>query len=108
MESQRNTSALPRCKDNEEIWNDCQGATKYENGDSYVGEWKDNKRHGKGTYRYADGNKYVGEWKDDDFNGKGTLTTQGWQMQYPPDSLWKNGFWVDPNLITNIDDLYNK
>ncbi len=33
-------------------------------GDKYVGEWKDGKRHGEGTYTWSDGDKYVGEYKD--------------------------------------------
>jgi hypothetical protein len=31
----------------------------------YQGEWKDDKKHGKGKYTYASGNVYEGEWKDD-------------------------------------------
>ena len=42
-----------------------QGTMTWANGDKYVGEWKDAKRHGKGTGTYADGDKYVGKWKDD-------------------------------------------
>ena len=43
----------------------------YENGDEYndrkyVGEWKDGKRNGQGTFTSYTGSKYVGEWK----NGK--------------------------------------
>ena len=34
------------------------------NGDKYVGEYKDGKQHGQGTYTYANGDKYVGEYKD--------------------------------------------
>ena len=30
----------------------------------YEGEWKDGKRHGRGTEKYADGNVYEGEYKD--------------------------------------------
>ena len=33
-------------------------------GKKYVGEFKDGKEHGKGTYTYPDGVKYEGEWKD--------------------------------------------
>ena len=31
----------------------------------YVGQFKDDKFHGKGTMTYKSGNKYVGRWKDD-------------------------------------------
>ena len=43
-------------------------------GDKYVGEFKDDKRHGQGTYTYADGEKYVGEHKDNKRHGQGTYT----------------------------------
>jgi hypothetical protein len=51
-----------------------QGTFTYSNGKKYVGEWKDDKRHGKGTITNPNGNKYVGEWKDDKGDGKGTIT----------------------------------
>ena len=49
----------------------------YVNGEytnEYVGEFKDDKYHGQGTYTGTDGFKYVGEWKDDKKDGQGTLT----------------------------------
>jgi len=57
-------------------------------GDKYVGEWKDGKRTGQGTYTWSNGNKYIGEWKDGKRTGQGTLTF--------PDGTkyvgeWKNG-----------------
>ena len=53
---------------------DGQGTFTSANGDKYVGGYKDNKMNGQGTYTYADGDKYVGESRDDDFNGQGTYT----------------------------------
>ena len=44
------------------------------NWDKYVGEWKDGKMNGNGTYTHAKGDKYVGEWKDGKMNGNGTYT----------------------------------
>ncbi len=54
----------------------------------YVGDTKDKKRHGFGTFTYANGVQYIGEWKDDTPDGQGTLTI--------PDGTkyvgeWKNG-----------------
>ena len=43
-------------------------------GTKYVGEFKDDKFNGQGTYTQPDGTKYVGEFKDDLFNGQGTYT----------------------------------
>ena len=31
----------------------------FDNGDKYIGEWKDDTAHGQGTYIFADGHKYV-------------------------------------------------
>ena len=46
----------------------------HKSGSKYVGEWKDNKRHGQGTFAWKDGRKLVGEWKDGLPNGQGTYT----------------------------------
>ena len=45
------------------------------NGAKYVGEWKDDKMHGQGTYTYAkSGNKYVSEYRNNKMHGQGTFT----------------------------------
>jgi hypothetical protein len=70
-----NIYALPQCpSDTAAKWHNCFGTFTYTNGSKYVGEWKDNDKHGQGTSTWADGNKYVGEWKDDKRHGQGTLT----------------------------------
>ena len=48
--------------------------TQSSDGGKYVGEWKDGKANGQGTFTWANGNKYVGEFKKDEFHGKGTVT----------------------------------
>jgi hypothetical protein len=60
-------------------WTDCLGTHTYADEYKYVGEWKDGKRNGQGTYYYlADnqfkGDKYVGEFKYGKYYGQGTLT----------------------------------
>ena len=47
---------------------------EYANGDKYFGQFKDDKRHGKGTLTRANGEQYVGNWKQDDIDGRGTYT----------------------------------
>jgi hypothetical protein len=42
------------------------------NGDVYVGEWKESKHHGYGTYKWVNGDVYVGEWKEGKQHGQGT------------------------------------
>ena len=50
----------------------------WKNGTNYMGEWKDGKKHGQGTFTYGkgkwEGEKYVGEFKDGYRNGQGTIT----------------------------------
>ena len=55
------------------------GKGKWE-GDKYEGEFKVGYRNGQGTYTWSDGDKYVGEFKDDKPNGKGTYTWSDGRM----------------------------
>jgi len=44
--------------------NPAEGTFTYVNGDIYVGQWKEGKKHGTGTYSYAkDSTKLIGEWE---------------------------------------------
>ena len=43
-------------------------------GDIYSGEYKDDKRHGQGTYTWASGDQYVGGWRNNEKHGQGTYT----------------------------------
>ena len=71
-----NLHALPDCpSDTGAHWHNCFGTLTLNNGDKYVGEWKDGKRHGQGTYTFANGDKYVGEYRDGKENGQGTHTS---------------------------------
>ncbi len=45
----------------------------WSDGRSYVGEWKDNKMHGKGTFTFAGGKVYVGEFANDKRQGFGKM-----------------------------------
>ena len=70
--------ALPPCPASG-YFNNCFGTVTYANGDKYVGEYKDDKRNGQGTYTFGPkskwaGDKYVGEFKEGDYNGQGTYT----------------------------------
>ena len=59
----------------------------YDNG-KYIGELKDGKRHGQGTYIWADGNRYEGEWKNNLKEGHGTET---WANGNRYEGDYKNG-----------------
>lgn len=57
---------------NEEGAKNGLGQTLFPNGDVYVGEYVDNKRHGTGTYFFADdGIIYTGRWRDNLRDGVG-------------------------------------
>jgi len=71
--------ALPNCPSDISVrWDNCFGNFNYTNGDKYVGEWKDDKQHGQGTYTFGPGefygDVYVGEYKDGMYHGQGTYT----------------------------------
>ena len=55
-----------------------KGISIYPGGAKYVGEFKDYKPHGYGTFVWTNGDKYYGEWKDGKIDGNGT-------------KIWKNG-----------------
>ena len=73
---------LPECK-GQDIYQgvNCFGSFDYDNGHKYVGQFKNGKRHGLGTFTWA-GNKYAGQFEDDDFNGSGTLTYANGSMYF--------------------------
>ena len=98
-------------------WTNCFGTytSTGANGNKYVGEWKDGKRHGQGsmtmgaetkwsgnnysgdfksniangygTYTFANGDKYVGEFKNSRFHGKGIKTFTDGRVQ---EGIWEN------------------
>ena len=41
------------------------GRTIYPSGDVYIGEYKNDLRHGQGTHTSVDGAVYTGNWKMD-------------------------------------------
>ena len=51
-----------------------QGTVTWPNGYIYVGEFQDSNWHGKGTLTFPDGASYVGEWRDGNMNGQGTVS----------------------------------
>jgi len=71
-----NAWALPNCDDSKDAstWSNCVGILLEPIGDKYVGEYKDGKQHGQGTYTWVSGDKYVGEYKDGKQHGQGTYT----------------------------------
>ena len=65
----------------------------YQNGDKYIGEFKNHIKDGKGTMYYNKNDiyhrdRYEGEWKNNLMEGKGTLY---WNSKSRYEGDWKNG-----------------
>ena len=69
-----------------------------------MGEWKDGKKHGQGTFTYGkgkwEGEKYVGEFKDGYRNGQGTFT---WSDEGKYEGKWKDGKFHGQGTFTFSD-----
>ena len=64
-------SDLPPCSSSD-FFHNCLASTVFENGDKYIGEWKNHEYDGNGIYIYSNGEKYVGEFKKNKSDGYGT------------------------------------
>lgn len=90
--AQETQGNLPPCPPSNEVSRHmCFGTYTSTNGNKYVGEWKDNKYHGRGTYTYANGDKYVGEFEDNKYHGQGTYTIADGRVQ--------KGTWADNEFV---------
>ena len=57
------------------IKGDCRsgvGTLRWPSGESYMGDFRNGKRHGQGTLRWPDGRSYIGTWRDGQPGGLGT------------------------------------
>ena len=55
--------ALPECDDSIhwKDWDNCKGKMTQTNGEIYVGDWKNGKKHGDGIFNFSNGSKYSGK-----------------------------------------------
>ena len=61
----------------------------------YQGEYKDDKKHGRGLYIWANGKKYDGEWVNGVQHGRGHFTDDKGKER---EGVWKDGHrkkWLD-------------
>ena len=93
-----NAYALPPCPTSG-YFDNCFGAYMDADGNEYVGEWKDDKRHGHGASTFADGDQHVGEYKDGKPHGQGAYTWADGDKyvgEYKDGSAW-TGITYDKN-----------
>ncbi|MFZ9407518.1 MAG: caspase family protein [Burkholderiaceae bacterium] len=67
-------SVLPQCRGDRLTtpWTDCRGSLTFATGNKYIGEFSNNKYHGRGLYISANGRfTYEGNFSNGGFNGKG-------------------------------------
>ncbi len=98
--------ALPNCVGpwSTTNWKNCFGTYNWDNGDKYVGEFKDGLFRGQGTFTSTNGDKYVGEYKDNKRNGQGTFTFASgskWVGEWENDNL--NGYAITYNVDGSVD-----
>ena len=100
--------SLPKCEGTNPMkWNNCKGTLTFPNGDKYIGEFKDGKKHGKGTSTWDNGLKHVGEYKNGKRHGKGTQTFsdgEKWVGKYK--SFYKHGKKTNKKMIKIIKINY--
>jgi hypothetical protein len=55
---------------------------QYTNGNQFIGQKKNDLKHGRGRYRFKDGSYYEGSWKDDMMHGEGQLFFPNGRVEY--------------------------
>ena len=72
---------------------------------SYIGDFKKNQRHGKGTFIFFNGSKYIGQWKNNFRNGKGLYT---WPDGHSLEGKWSSDLYckfdeVEPPFYQSVN-----
>ena len=71
-------------------WNNCFGTYNSWFG-TYIGNFKNGKKHGEGTIHYYNGDKFIGEFKDGKKNGKGSFTYSSGETS---SGNWQNDLYI--------------
>jgi len=75
-----------------------------------LGEWRNNKAHGKGKFWHVDGDIFEGQWADDKANGYGTYThTNGAKYEGQWKDDLQNGYGIETWLDgSKYEGLYKQ
>ena len=82
-----------------------QGTYYHKNGDKYSGNWKNSKKHGLGTYIWKNGNKYVGQWQNSNMHGQGVKTFKNGKIQR---GIWKNDKFIGSKTEKSLSKYQSK
>ena len=78
--------------DSKSQWNNCFGTYNSWYG-TYIGNFKNGKKHGVGTIHYYNGDKFVGKFRDGKKNGNGVFTYSSGETS--------SGNWQDDLYVGN-------
>ena len=81
------------------------GTYVWDDGNKYVGEFKNNSRHGQGTLTFYNGDKYFGQFENGLRNGLGTYTTADGEVV---NGIWENGEFVERTELQSLLFMNNK
>ena len=71
-------------------WNNCSGTINSWYG-TYIGDFKNGMKHGKGIIYYYNGDKFEGEFRDGKKNGKGAFTYSSGETS---SGKWQNDLFI--------------
>lgn len=77
------------------------GAYYFKNGNVYKGEHHHNKRHGYGTYKFKNGDTYVGEYRDNSRHGEGIYYFANGAKQ---EGLWEGGDFMGEREVASVKE----
>ena len=90
-----------QCKNNRKTF----GAYKYKNGNTIIGNWKNNNPHGKSKIQYKTGSVYEGRTQNSNPNGRGTMRRKDGTIL---SGVWKNSSLNGKCKIENENgEIYN-
>lgn len=81
------------------------GEQAYEDGRSYKGEYKDDKKHGYGVYTWPDGKAYDGQWHEGKQHGQAKFTNTQGKSKF---GIWEHGDrkrWLKDEEVSDISGM---
>ena len=75
-------------------WHNCFGNYSHPEGMKYIGEYQDDKMHGRGTYTFSNGDKFVGEYKDNKKHGQG--------IYFWADGNVERGYYINDEYVPDL------